>query len=59
MKENNVEPDEFEKTISGALLDLEINSDPKAQLRDAIIGQEEGGEGVPARSEEASADTIR
>ena len=37
IKHNNDDPDDFEKSIAQALLDLEINSDLKAQLRELYI----------------------
>lgn len=37
IKSGGAEPDEFEKTISQALLELELNSELKPQLRDLHI----------------------
>lgn len=37
IKAGNAEPDEFEKTVSQALLELELNSELKPQLRDLYI----------------------
>lgn len=37
IKSGGSEPDEFEKTVSQALLELELNSELKPQLRDLHI----------------------
>lgn len=37
IKAGGSEPDEFEKTVSQALLELEVNSELKPQLRDLYI----------------------
>lgn len=37
IKSGGAEPDEFEKTVSQALLELELNSELKPQLRDLYI----------------------
>lgn len=37
IKAGGSEPDEFEKTVSQALLELELNSELKPQLRDLYI----------------------
>lgn len=37
IKSGGAEPDEFEKTVSQALLELELNSELKPQLRDLHI----------------------
>lgn len=37
IKAGGAEPDEFEKTVSQAILELELNSELKPQLRDLYI----------------------
>lgn len=39
LKSGGSEPDEFEKSIGQALLELELNSDLKQQLRDLHVSR--------------------